>query len=299
LTILVEDPDARGFAVYAPGMKYTDLGTEFGVFVAKDGSQEMHVFRGKVQAEAGEPDALASGNPQTPSSNPGANVEAPSRRSSAAHSALLVLAHDAIRIAAPGKPIEDIAANEKQFVRKIPVPESIPLFNTGIGLAGAALAPGEADPHWSITAVSTDPGFQPRPAIIADPPYRSPDTARWISISRTLGKQPGVCRWTYCTHFDLSRFDGSTARVSGRMAADHVVEYRLNGHKTPLEDGGNNDGRDKKWIVFEINRGFVPGDNTLEFVIENPTDDRFTVGMAIFLECNGTALPLASPRSGQ
>ena len=33
-------------------MKYTDLGTEFGVLVQESGEQEVDVFRGAVQAEA-------------------------------------------------------------------------------------------------------------------------------------------------------------------------------------------------------------------------------------------------------
>jgi hypothetical protein len=49
--VTAEKPSARGFEIVAPGMKYTDLGTEFGVLVAESGEQEVHVFRGKVQAE--------------------------------------------------------------------------------------------------------------------------------------------------------------------------------------------------------------------------------------------------------
>jgi hypothetical protein len=96
LAVRVEDPDARGFAVYAPGMKYTDLGTEFGVSVAKDGSQEMHVFRGKVQAEATA--VGAEGGSEHPSS-------------------LTFSANQAVRIVAPGKPMAPIPVDEKQFVR--------------------------------------------------------------------------------------------------------------------------------------------------------------------------------------
>ena len=36
LSVTVEKPQARGFEVVSPGMKYTDLGTEFGVLVAEN-----------------------------------------------------------------------------------------------------------------------------------------------------------------------------------------------------------------------------------------------------------------------
>ncbi|MEO1529272.1 MAG: LamG-like jellyroll fold domain-containing protein [Planctomycetota bacterium] len=40
---------ARGFAVLAPNFELVDLGTEFGLNIADDGSTEVHVFDGKVE----------------------------------------------------------------------------------------------------------------------------------------------------------------------------------------------------------------------------------------------------------
>ena len=40
---------ARGFAVLAPTFELVDLGTEFGLNVAEDGVDEIHVFDGKVE----------------------------------------------------------------------------------------------------------------------------------------------------------------------------------------------------------------------------------------------------------
>jgi hypothetical protein len=113
--VTVEDPAARGFMIDAPGMIYTDLGTEFGVSVAQNGEQEMHVFRGKVQAE------LASAR-QSGRGGEGETSHSPAHRVSPSPS-LVLSAHEAIRVAAanaaggPAKPIEHIAADEKQFVR--------------------------------------------------------------------------------------------------------------------------------------------------------------------------------------
>ena len=42
-------PEAVGFTIDAPTVKLVDLGTEFGMDVAKDGAAEVHVFDGKVE----------------------------------------------------------------------------------------------------------------------------------------------------------------------------------------------------------------------------------------------------------
>lgn len=43
-------PPAQGFRLHAPGMNLVDLGTEFGVRVDAQGSAEVHVFEGEVEA---------------------------------------------------------------------------------------------------------------------------------------------------------------------------------------------------------------------------------------------------------
>ena len=112
-------------------MAYTDLGTEFGVLVAQGGEQEVQVFRGKVQADelAEERSATrkvghSSALPSVQSANGSDSSHPPSP---IAHHATVVLsAHQAIRVAAPGaagsstRPIELIAADDKQFVREMP-----------------------------------------------------------------------------------------------------------------------------------------------------------------------------------
>ncbi len=159
LAVTVEIPSARGFVVETPGMKYTDLGTEFGLKVAENAEQEVHVFRGEVRAEQGTV-AAREGRQDTkePQSPPAAIT---------GFSPLVLSAHEAIRVAAPdalGRPaktIERIAADEKLFVRI--VREPFTLFSTGAGLDR-----GSQDPHWTITTISTDPAFTPQPAFVVD-----------------------------------------------------------------------------------------------------------------------------------
>jgi hypothetical protein len=52
LTGKVENPEAKGFAVRTPTATVTDLGTEFGVEVSREGHTISHVFRGSVMMKS-------------------------------------------------------------------------------------------------------------------------------------------------------------------------------------------------------------------------------------------------------
>jgi hypothetical protein len=128
-TVTVLDPLVKGFEVRAPGMKYTDLGTEFGVSVSANGEQEMQVFRGMVQAEEMTDESSGTGNAE-PASGPPQGVQSVTGSdgshppSPSSHKPPAVLsANQGLHVAAPDpsgkrpKQVERIAANDKQFVR--------------------------------------------------------------------------------------------------------------------------------------------------------------------------------------
>jgi hypothetical protein len=296
LTARVEDPDARGFEVRTPGMKYTDLGTEFGVSVATDGVQELVVFRGAVRAEA------EGGDGET--RRHGESSVAASPRLLLPASAVILTANQAIRIAAPGKPMERIAADERRFYRAA---ERFALFSTGVGLDRGA-----ADPHWQLTEVSTLPHFKAQPAVVAIPDGSYvPDNrakAQWISNSKAKDAMPAGCRWTLRTHFDLTGFDPSSARIEGQVSVDNfLVEVRVNGMAVPIPTGNRDDFLLQKWLPLKIEEGFVSGENTLDIVIENgPT---FAQGsgnliehdpgnvMGLCVDWTGTARPELNPKT--
>ncbi len=114
-TVTAEAPSARGFEIDTPGMKCTDLGTEFGVFVAQSGEQEVHVFRGRVQTELGTEAERGRRGERKNSMSPSFPVS----------SSPPLTAHQAIRVAAPDKPIEHMVADEKQFVCAARMPQAI------------------------------------------------------------------------------------------------------------------------------------------------------------------------------
>ncbi len=249
-------PSARGFAVDAPGMKYTDLGTEFGVLVAESGEQEVHVFRGKVQAEQSREQGAGS------------------REQGTHHAAPMMLScargDSGIRAGRVGQAGQaDPAHRGGREAFRGAILDPFPLFGTGVGLDR-----GKSDPHWEITAISTDANFKPQPAVVVvpEPNYArdSRDKAQWISNSEPKHSLPIGCRWTLRTHFDLSGFDPSTARIEGQVCADnYVVEIRVNGKAVPIPLGNREEALLEKWLHLKIEDGFVPGGNTLEIVLEN------------------------------
>ncbi len=86
--------DAVGFTVETPAAKVIDLGTEFGVMVQRDGTTEVHVFSGLVEA-----------TPRTPS-----------QRSSHDHS-LVLEEGKAVRITMAQGELQTLAANREGFAR--------------------------------------------------------------------------------------------------------------------------------------------------------------------------------------
>ena len=284
VTVTVLDPDARGFEIDTPGMKYTDLGTEFGVLVATDGVQEVHVFRGKVAAEQAPMRDEGSGmrNTKLPSpSGRGAGGEGPQP--------LILTANQAIRVASSGKPVERFAADERRFVRVMPQPKTlpVPIFNTGQGLV-----PGQPDPHWQIIAVPGDAKLQPRPATVAPATvhrawdkFTSPQS-KWISVTADTVAPPGM--FQYRTQFDLGGIDPSSVVLKCGFAVDNrLVAVRLNGREIAVPRHSEKI-EYNSFVKFQIDcQGLKPRQNTLEFVVENTGPGNSWSGLRVEFQGTG------------
>jgi MYXO-CTERM domain-containing protein len=140
------------------------------------------------------------------------------------------------------------------------------LFPTGVDAAGAPLAAGTVDPHYTLS--SNDPAFPGPDAIAVAPnPAWTPDTATssWISI-RVNRAGAADALYTYSTTFTLVA-NPATATLSGSWAADDSVTLRLNGTAVatrPATAYGT-------VAPFTVPAGspFVVGANTLAFVTVN------------------------------
>jgi hypothetical protein len=75
LTGKVTTKAARGLTIRTPTAIVTDLGTEFGVEVSKEGNTVSHVFRGAVRLQAVSTNGKANGNAQVLHENESARVE--------------------------------------------------------------------------------------------------------------------------------------------------------------------------------------------------------------------------------
>jgi hypothetical protein len=264
LTANVPGP-ARGFAVATRLVEVVDLGTEFGVSVAGDGTVDLPVFTGQVQAR---PTTGADARPVS------------------------VVAGQAGRVRKAGVELRPAGPEAAQFVRDIrQIRGALPVFGTGQGLRV-----GDSDPHWLLASVSRDPTWKARPAAVCGPgPQGLANDARsgWVS---TAGDRPSVRAglYTFVTTFDLGQFDAATARLHLRLGVDNYVrEVRLNGRATGIKLAVPGAEAKQRLHDFDVNEGFRSGSNELEVVVEN-SEGAGTKGrpnaMALRAELSGTAV---------
>jgi serine/threonine-protein kinase len=172
---------------------------------------------------------------------------------------------------ASGKPPSRPASKRLEIVRIAPIDT---LYSTGVGGHGAPLKDGEVDPHWKI--VAAPPGAIPGWAYatlnkwpVGNPWVANTFRSRWISpqADESAGDAPG--KYTYQTTFHLKGFDPNSAHISAKVAADnHVIDVRLNGRSLGLKASGY-----LAFSTLEIAGPFMPGINTLEFIVLNDPDE--------------------------
>jgi hypothetical protein len=148
------------------------------------------------------------------------------------------------------------------------------LTNTGISVTGALQPNGTVDPHYFAGPVSGPPsGYIAPDAVVITNQWawlEVTHVSQWIAptIFADLANCPGG-NFTYTNQFTLPvGANPASASISGRWAADNgAVQMKINGHIT-----GNTVAVPigfKYWTPFTINSGFVPGLNTILFVVTN------------------------------
>jgi hypothetical protein len=209
---------------------------------------------------------------------------------------------------------------------------TIPVFGTGLNAAGQFLAPGTADPHYTLTVNYLGTGSNPvvpdganssEAAAQAVPVgwplvpgvWASDPNAQWISPTVDVVGIPGVGMdtfYTYQTTFDLSAFETSTVQLSGEWTADNYLgEVLLNGNPIFTSDsciGSGGAFAFQSLSPFSISSGFVSGVNTLTFDVTNSVclnTAPLTNPTGLFVDISGTGLlasgninPLPSPEPG-
>ena len=148
----------------------------------------------------------------------------------------------------------------------------ITIFATGVDGSGTPLADATiGDPHYILTSVP-GPLFiyttRVRTAVGGTPigPWLGDDpVSAWIgpNTAEDLFNYPGT--YTYRTTFDLTGLDPTMSSLSGQWATDDLgTDILINGVST-----GNTALGFSVWSPFAINGGFLPGVNTLDFLVLN------------------------------
>ena len=93
------------------------------------------------------------------------------------------------------------------------------------------------DPHWQTVALSPEPAWRVRPAVVLRGPVGAgapnlPD-AQWVTTTADKRADVGTGNYAFRTTVDLTGFDPATAAVRARgAAADQVADVLVNGVRT-------------------------------------------------------------------
>jgi ferric-dicitrate binding protein FerR (iron transport regulator) len=264
-----------GFTVDTSAMRVVDLGTKFAISASTD-DVETHVLQGQVRVQP-----LAS--------------TVSGRRS------VLLTQGEGMRVDSGADEPVRIAAEKDRF----PEPtetfwpfKPITLWNTGI-----ALAEGDEDPHWRITAGTKGGSYsKPQFGVVckADERYASnePQRSQWLSFAKEL-RPGGMPRsvFTFETTFDLTGFDPSTVMIAAQVLADNGVRaVRINGNSVPIIPWDDNafaqTFNSNQFRLIKIRDGFVAGKNKIEIDVWNgiyrmPASDKEPNPMSLRVEFQG------------
>ena len=260
---------SRPFVIRTPSAVVTDLGTEFGVEVDRQGRTTSHVFRGSIKicpiADSTEKQSVVL------KENDSARVEVDGDR---------------------GSKVQTVVVAPDRFVRNVRG-RRIPLrtFNTGDGVDEQ-----KPDPYWQIVAATNDANFKPQQALVTTVSKEwmpnSPEKAKWISLTpryqQLLARNNAI--YTFRTTFELGENAlPETAVLKGWFVVDNCVRaIRLNGQKAEVPEHAWN--KYRLFFGFTFDRGFVQGTNTLEIDVENidPETHFVTSPMGLRVDLEGS-----------
>ena len=150
------------------------------------------------------------------------------------------------------------------------------IYGTGVDDAGALLPGDVADPHYILSA-SGDLNYPGPDAIVVADGYPivagtwmlNGPSSKWIAPRGNQNDGNGggnaATNYTYTTAFDLSGVDLSRFKLVGGWATDNLgLDILVNGVSTGLTCPGFGG-----LTHFSISTGFIPGYNTVDFVMTN------------------------------
>ena len=165
------------------------------------------------------------------------------------------------------------------------------LVNTGTGLAGSVETAYTLTVESGTTVLSnTHPYVTGNGIWPIDPWIANSASSKWLMPTALQGETfdpsvDGVYHFTL--RFDLSGTNPNSASFSARFSADNAAAVMLNGEQIATGVGYT------QWSSFAASAGFVPGINTLDFVVTNDAQNGGNpFGLRVeFLSSNVNAVP--------
>lgn len=151
---------------------------------------------------------------------------------------------------------------------------SIPgIYNTGVNGDGSLATPGSVDSHWSLI-LSPDPAT-PGPSAFVSSPIKSNwssngPSSQWLSPAQDATKNRKKGSYKYRLTFNLAGFNPASAQVKGKWVSDDkTTAVILNGVTTGFTGPSTFTKQPSAGSSFQFSTGFVPGVNTLDFIVSN------------------------------
>lgn len=163
--------------------------------------------------------------------------------------------------------------------------DPITLYTTGVDNSGGKLAAGAIDPHYKLV---TSGGTSNLFVLSGMPPTWAANGAssQWIAQNANGNTEypANGAQYVFRTTFTIGAgFDVSSAVITGQLYVDDRVIIRINGvviGELPNSNGGS--GYFPATLSsFTINRGFVLGENTIDFIVINTTTGNTPIGLQV------------------
>jgi hypothetical protein len=168
------------------------------------------------------------------------------------------------------------------------------IFNTGVDTLGNPLPDGAGDPHYVLMTVpSGSTAIQVRTSAGGFPigPWIADDLlSAWIRPDNPGAPNDPAGLYDYQTTFNLTGLNPATAVLIGQWATDDTgSDILINGVSTGITAAGFGG-----WSSFTLSSGFKAGANTLDFIVNNISQDSGNpTGLRV--EMSGTAAPASVP----
>lgn len=151
------------------------------------------------------------------------------------------------------------------------------VFVTGVNANGETLADGEVDPHYKLI-VNPDTGVED--ALVQDTQSFPISTGNWVysnpdGVSRWIGPQfytnsSAGGDYTFRTTFDLTGQDPASVLIELDVTSDNfLTNILINGSASGVTGPGNFGGFTPLTLRAGVHGSFLPGVNTLDFVVNN------------------------------